>query len=255
MPKSKDLSKYEISDFSPAWLNLNFPNNEEYEEIKDIMKFYLINSPCTRSSSRGTDVKKWGKPSIVLLERLKNEIGLENGKNFEYSNSGPEMKALFLKYGLTTDFTSVVNDIVVFQLTEGNVFESVFRHIRNAIAHSRWQLINGIYYFEDGSDDNSTGVPVFCVSARIVLSTESLIKWRDLIVNGPNEDEKARINLEQTLDVLLSTLKSKFAGKFFTRKEAVDELKIDNAMWNKLYHKGQDNNVMEFEKKHWRIIP
>lgn len=135
MSKAKDISKYEISDFSPSWLDATFPNDEEYIEIKDIVKFYLINSPCTRSSSRAKDVSIWGKPSIVLWERLKNEIGLVNGVNFDYNNSGPAMKSLFTKYGLSYDFTDISQNMVIFQMTESNVFESIFKHIRNSIAH------------------------------------------------------------------------------------------------------------------------
>jgi hypothetical protein len=137
MSKINDLSKYETSDFTPSWLDLEFPNSEEYEEIKDVIKFYLINTPWPHSSSRGTDITMWGPPFKILMDKLKSEIGLEKGKNFDYCNSGPRLKELFSKYALCTDFTSVASNTVVFLATDNTVYERLFLHIRNSIAHSR----------------------------------------------------------------------------------------------------------------------
>ena len=42
--KEKQLIKYEISQFKPQWIDMNFPSDEELENSKDIVRFYLINS-------------------------------------------------------------------------------------------------------------------------------------------------------------------------------------------------------------------
>ena len=113
MAKKKEKEKYEISDFTPSWIDLEFPNESEYLDTMDVVKYYLIHSPCDRSSSRGTNVDNWGKPSIVLLDRIKDALGLEKGVNYDYGKSKPEMKILFDKYHLATDFTDKKEDIFI----------------------------------------------------------------------------------------------------------------------------------------------
>ena len=107
MTKTKDIAKYEVSEFKPEWIDQQFPSDDEFIMTKEIIKFYLINSPCYRSSSRGTDITTWGKPNIVLWDKLKKELNLENGKNFDYGKSLPEMKNLFAKHGIKKEFRNM----------------------------------------------------------------------------------------------------------------------------------------------------
>jgi hypothetical protein len=247
-----NITKNELSEFTPSWLDMNFPNDEEYISVKDVIMFYLINCPCERSSSRGIDISLWGKTNIVLWKKIKLELGLEKEKNYEYGNSKPKMKELFHKYNMGCDFTNIVTDTVVF-LNDQNVFESMFKHIRNAIAHSRWQVINNIYYFEDGSDDIVDKVKYFSVTARIVLRKETLLKLRDLIITGPSDKEIEKINFNQMTDGMFEKLKDKFKDGNFTRKEAVTLLGIDNSMWIRLYKKGKEDGVMSFKANKWQM--
>ena len=132
----KDITKYEISELRPLWIDQNFPTDKEYEAVRDVVRFYLINTPCPESSSRGTDMTVWGDPKIVLLDRMKELAGFENRKNFDYAESSPAVKKLFEKYQLGNGFETRIENIAVFLRTE-DVANSLFRHLRNAIAHSR----------------------------------------------------------------------------------------------------------------------
>lgn len=248
-----DITKNEISEFTPVWVDVNFPNDEEYARVKDIVKFYLINCPCERSSSRGIDVSSWGKPNIVLWGKLKSQLGFEKGKNYECGNSKPNMKELFSIYGLETDFTNVTNDTLVF-IKDGNVFESLLKHIRNSIAHSRWQMLNDIYYFEDGSDDVVDGKTYFSVTARIILKKKTLQDLRDIIIAGPTPEELEKINFIQMIDLFYDKLRVAFGDKGFTRKEALEVIGVDDdSLWVKLYKKGKEDECMVFIKNKWRM--
>lgn len=248
-----EKEKYEISDFKPQWIDANFPKDDEYLAVKDIIKFYLFNCPCERLSSRGADITRWGKPSIVLLEKIKTELKLKKGVNYDYGNSKPAMHLLFDKYNLETDFTNVKSDMLVFE-NDGNVFDKIFRHIRNSIAHGRWQVIDSYYYFEDGSDETFDGEVTFCVTARIVLSYDSLIKMRDIILEGPTEEELKKINLEKELEELMKKLSVAFKKNYFKRKDAIEKLQISNDVWKKLYTRGRKKSYMKFDKGSWVFI-
>jgi len=253
MPKKSEKIKYEISEFCPTWIDKNFPTSEEYLAVEEIVRFYLINSPCLRSSSRGTDISVWGKPSIVLIDRIKDVLGLTKGTNYDYGKSKPEMKKLFDKYHLEKDFTNVTENMLIF-FDNGNVVDFIFKHIRNAIAHSRWQVLNDIYYFEDGSDDDFEGETEFCVTARIVLKKESLIQLRDMIIAGPVPEELNKINQETILNDLSDKIRNMFKGKYFKRKEAIDALGINNDVWKKLYKKCKNDGIMKIDHGSWAIV-
>lgn len=232
---------------------MNFPNDEEYISVRDIIKFYLISCPCERSSSRGMNVSLWGKPNIILWGKIKSQLGFEREKNYEWGNSKPKMKELFFRYGLNTDFTDVVNDTIVF-IKDGNVFESPLKHIRSSIAHSRWQVRDDIFYFEDGSDDVVDGITYFSVTARIVLKRQTLLDLRDLIISGPSDEELEKINFSQMIEEFYEKLRLEFGEKGFTRKEAIEVLGIDDdALWVKLYKRGKEDECMVFVKNKWRM--
>lgn len=82
----------EVSEFCPKWIDMDFPNQEEYINSMEVIKFYLMNSPCEKVSTRGVDISDWGKPNIVLWNRLKAEIGLNNGENYEAVSKRADLK-------------------------------------------------------------------------------------------------------------------------------------------------------------------
>lgn len=251
--KEKQLTKYEISQFKPQWIDMNFPSDEELKNSKDIIRFYLINSPCKNSSARGTNIDIWGKLDIVLNNKLKSELNLVKNVNYDHAKSKTGMKELFEKYDLKNDFTNNEEDKVIF-LNEDSIFNSIFKHIRNAIAHSRWQVKNDIYYFEDGNFETFSGKEIFCVTARIVLSKKSLLKWRDIINEGPSEQELQKINLENTLDALIENIIKMYKGKRFRRRDIINKFGIDNNIWKRLYTKGKKNKIFKFTNNKWIII-
>lgn len=70
-------------------------------------------------------------------------------------------------------------------------FTSIFKHIRNSIAHARFVIsevkIDGqqkrVYAFQDDTL-NRTG---FKISARMILREETLLRWSDIISGGEVE--------------------------------------------------------------------
>lgn len=94
----------EVSEFCPKWIDMDFPNQEEFINSMEVIKFYLMNSPCEKVSTRGVDISDWGKPNIVLWNRLKAEIGLNNGENYEAVSKKADLKKMFKENGLEEGF-------------------------------------------------------------------------------------------------------------------------------------------------------
>lgn len=248
-----ETDKVQISDFSPNWINPRSPNKQEYSTLYTIIKFYLINTPCRRTSAKGTDVSVWGQPPTVLLDKLKTELGLVKGRNYDCGKTKKEMKDLFARYALHTDFTSIQQNMVVF-LDSTDCFQSIFKHIRNSIAHSRWKKSGKWFYFEDGKDDKCDGEIRFVVTARIILCQESLKKCKEIICSSPTKQDLDKINIAERLEKMLSKLKNRFAGKLFDKREAVEFLGIDDKTWIKLRKKGKEEGKLAVDNKNkWSI--
>jgi hypothetical protein len=253
MGSETDLLSYEIVEKKPEWLDVNFPNDDEYMEVRDIVKFYLINNICENSSCRGTDIDKWGKTSSVLLDKIKDILQLKKGKNYDYCTSIKSIKNLYQDNNLGNDFTFIKENKILF-LKNNTVIDSIFRHIRNAIAHSRWQIIGNYYYFEDVKLQNINGKEYWVSTARIILKKESLIECKNIILNGPDKEDLDKINLDKRIEeMIIELIKNFYEMKRFGKGDAIALLKIDDNVWQKLCKKGKEKGVMKFNKPNWNF--
>ena len=78
----------------------------------------------------------------------------------------------------------MLKERMAISISDQNQVLSLFKHIRNAFAHSRFamhDIVGGDYVliFEDVSSDGKK------VSARIIIRKSTLIKWIDIIEAGP----------------------------------------------------------------------
>ena len=130
----------------------------------------------------------WRKP-YKLNEQLKR---ITNNKKLIYSsNTLKDIDSALKKANLDNNFP---NDIELERICiydcKKNQFESIFYHIRNSFAHCRLNMldINGNCFFilEDGKP-SSKNKSKFEVSARMILSKKTLLKWIDIIENGEKE--------------------------------------------------------------------
>jgi hypothetical protein len=152
------------------------------------LDFFVLKTPCENLSARSIPLENYGwktpwKKPVCLNRRLKD---CSTNINLLYSAKDySSLDEALSKAGLLNDFPKLGTDeCACFYNCRKNQFMSVFYHIRNSLAHGRFNLIidsgSTTYYLEDvvGKGEDVK------LSARMVLKQETLIRWIELIKNG-----------------------------------------------------------------------
>ena len=190
---------YEISPMNPGWIKKRVPDEYADDSLKDLIMFFVINTPCTDLSSSGIDLSYygWGK-DLWKNEKLKKDLfqiaGIARGSTFAVAQKTSEMKSVCEKASLKKDFhrSRDKERIAIFK-GRYNEFLSICYHIRNAFAHGRLAMYdyeNGkdiVFVLEDGVKKNGE----FQVRSRMVLKKSTLIKWMQILKSGRYPETEA----------------------------------------------------------------
>ena len=183
---------YEISSINPGWIKKRVPDSYADNDLRDLIMFYVINTPCTdlSSSSIGLCEYGWSK-DIWKNEKLKKILfhvaGIERDSSFVVACKADRMKDACEKALLKKNFHKNRNQerIVIFK-GRYNEFLSICYHIRNSFAHGRLAMYdyeNGkdiVFALEDGVKKNGE----FQVRSRMVLKKSTLLKWMNILKAG-----------------------------------------------------------------------
>lgn len=188
-----DIDKgYEISPMNPGWIKKRVPDSYADDDLKDLIMFFVINTPCVNLSSSGINLSEygWGK-DIWKNDRLKKILydipGIKRGSSFVVAQKSSEMKSACERASLKKGFHRKrdTERIVIFK-GNYNEFLSICYHIRNSFAHGRlamYDFKNGediIFVLEDGVKKNGE----FQVRARMVLKKSTLLNWMKILKSG-----------------------------------------------------------------------
>ena len=163
-----------------------------------ILFFYVINTPVIELSSRAIDLKEygWNNPwnkKYYLNRQLKgcsiNSKLIYSAKT--YNDMDVTLEKAALKYSFPSDYS--FERIAIYN-NKKNQFISTFYHIRNSLAHGRFNIQiaetsdDWVFIFEDVVKNIKTGK---CkLSARMVLNLSTLLAWIQLIEGGQCEYSK-----------------------------------------------------------------
>lgn len=172
----------------PHWLRWIDSVEFNDPDFVRIVIFFVFHSPCKGLSSMGKTLTEYGwsdpwKKPYYLNKQLKK---ISSNPCLLYSSSSyDKMEEALRKSNLLDDFPyDCHSERVCIYNCQSNQFLSLFYHIRNAIAHGRFDIINiddeCVYIFEDaaGKDEKRK------VSARMILKKGTLIKWIETIEHG-----------------------------------------------------------------------
>ena len=187
---------YVIASLTPGWIKKRVPDNYADDVLKDLIMFYVINTPCDDLSSSGIKLTEygWGK-DVWKNDRLKNYLfsiaGLE--RNSSFASKTDEMKAICEKTSLKKDFhKNRGKERIAIYKGRYNEFLSICYHIRNAFAHGRLAM----YGYKNGSDivfaleDGVKKKGKFEVRSRMILKKSTLKKWMEILKSGRYPDMK-----------------------------------------------------------------
>lgn len=192
--KNEKSNQYEIASLNPGWIKKEVPDSYADDELKKIIIFYVINTPCSMESSSSIPVSKYGWNKNVWTDgTLKNKLfsvaGLEREKTLFIAKNLDDMKSTFEKAKMKKKFhENREQEKMAFYKTRKypNEMMSIFQHIRNSLAHGRLAMypceINDVMFV---LEDGIPGSKDFQVRSRMIIKKSTLLKWIDIIQAGP----------------------------------------------------------------------
>lgn len=185
---------FEKVNESPEWLKEKQITRKELEILKEILPFYVINTLQEGISYRGIGVTEYGWPDNiwntgVLKEQLFHSANLTLNYNLFMVERLEDMSNTCSQAHLDSNFYQYRDQerIVVYVDSRSNLVLSIFKHIRNSLAHGRFVLypVGDDFIFVMESVDHSRKDLV--VKARMVLRASTLIRWMEIIRKGPED--------------------------------------------------------------------
>lgn len=160
----------------PTWIKNN--NIELLDSnFQKIINFYLLKTPAENLSARSKSVESYGWNNTY---NLKKKIGLTSKQScFTFADTLNEMEDALTDSNLRKRFWENYNERACLYLQK-NQLNSLFYHIRNSLAHGRFDIAkrkeDNIYIMED--------VNKKCISARMVIKESTLLNWIEIIEQG-----------------------------------------------------------------------
>lgn len=197
--KKKPISKlnpedYIVADDNPAWLNTPSPFNELDDDWISIIVFFVFHVPAIGVSARSKKMEYYGWSNRKdsqdyknLIEKLIKYSKMER-KSFCYKDKNKDFKREIIKNNFYGNFPpDLIEEKVIFKKQKYGQVDSLLHHIRNSFAHGRIAFCknNNITYIimEDINKNNN-------VSARMILSKTTLLRWKTIILSGPNKSNE-----------------------------------------------------------------
>ena len=198
MKKNVSYEDLVHAEENPEWLNTPSPFEQLDDDWVKIIIFFVFQPPVDSISARGTTLSafKWGKAHDhkVLINRMRICAGMEK-ECFQSVDVLREVRPSLERTNLINFPNAIAEERLVFRKSKSSIGESVISHIRNAFAHGRLS-----FYDENGEiyvameDVNNKHV----VTARMILSKTTLLRWMTVITAGPfisEEELRAQLHI------------------------------------------------------------
>ena len=188
------MSTLRVSDH-PDWIDVKSFNRNELEVLKDILPFYIINTLQENYSYRGIPITNYGWPDNIwttgdLKEQLFHVANLSMGYNLFVAERLEDMSDICSLTHLDSNFYQYRDQerIAIYVNSKSNLVLSIFKHIRNSLAHGRfvmYSLGDDTMFVMESVDNSRQGL---VLKARMVLRASTLIRWMEIIKKGPVEN-------------------------------------------------------------------
>lgn len=181
-----------IVEANPQWISEMPAGMIEDDEFKAIFIFFVLNTPCSELSSRARTIRShgwtapWRKP-FYLNRQLKQQA---SNYNILFSASKYDELDDALQKCHLSQFPpeNIADERISFYDNKNNQFMSVFYHLRNSLAHGRFNTMQSgndwVFILEDVAPYKNQQKKV---SARMIIRKSTLLSWIELITNGEKE--------------------------------------------------------------------
>lgn len=198
--KEQDLYCVEFAEHPPLWVkesDLAFIN--ENQDVKDVIRFFVVNSPCPNVSARGIDLTQYNwedknpPKDGYLYNKLLSVAGLVENKTLFVHKKADKTKELFAQANMSENFWHEITSNRIAIINSGNLIQTIFRMIRNCFAHCRFTIIHQENDYLVAMENGVAAKENFNVKGRIVLKLSTMIEWIRIVKEGYIEAE----NIEQ----------------------------------------------------------
>lgn len=250
--KQVDIEKLEMTEFIPNWISDGDILNMD-EDTRKIIYFFVAETPCKNESARGKTLSQYGwenddPPKEGNFEEGLFEIAGLTKENLFLELKREKMKERFNETGMTGAFYEKLGGNFIVSLVNRNRVLDIFRHIRNSIAHLRFDIKNtelGTFFiFEDGAQNGKK----FEVKARMILKKETLLKWIEWIKTGTEEVKKQTQEMDNKILEFVKNNSVQSMGEI-SEKLKYRKNKVENAI-----KRLKEQNKIEYRNRKWNVI-
>lgn len=218
-----------------------------------LLDFFVTHSPCKYQSNKPYPLTQvWGPSPWIserILKRPLDQILYGGGEPRLFNcNSKGEMEQKLIELGLDGEDFSAAEDRQWAVYTKvgsngnGSIYMSLFYHLRNALAHARWTVVDQDYLvFEDGKANGDR--TVFELSARGILRLKSLAELVDYLTSGPCKS----LDIEwQILEAIRSGVNKK--------KRIKEQLQISDSDWRTYCQVLRRERKIIYQRGVWHLL-
>lgn len=254
-----------ITAFNAGWVHgKTIPTDKIFNEI---VGFYLWNLPVATTSSRskGIEEYQWKKnvwKNGSLKKYLFNKAKLKDDFTYKKVTKLEQMSNAATTIGLDGNFQNSrdANRVLIYNGNHRNEMANIFYYIRCAFAHGRFC----VYAVHDKKDDNVSRIYAleaitrkrettqYLVRARMILSEDTLLTWKKVIMDGPN---KLAIHLEELDEEINNSILNILGNDFkeLKKKDIVNSLPYSSSLINTAINNMRDTGLILYDnhKKCW----
>lgn len=247
--------------FSPGWVHKK-DKIVFSEPFSKIISFYLFGTPCDHVSSSGQTMsdlgwKKevWKSPSLRAY--LLSVANLQPDITYKKVPKLSDMAAALTASGLGGNFHTKRDMNRIAFYSDGSQVEilSILYYIRCAFAHGRFERYNNggnpVYAFE--AITKKRGTDKYILRARMMLSEETLILWREILSGGSSAFEAQKAQFHESVQAQIKQAISE--NPIHRKKDLVAYLSYDDsviyAQLKELTNRGEA--LYDASKRIWRI--
>lgn len=197
-----DQKDFIFAEGTPKWIETTSPFDSLDEDWYKIIIFYVFHVPVQGISARAKSLGSFGwgiKGKNNDFKKLKQRLikyGNMTENEFRCEESWGALKQAIQENNLSDFPTEITCERVSYRKTKSGINDSLLSHIRNSFAHGRLAFYSAdsqVYIAMEDVDDKHH------VSARMILSKQTLLRWKTIIEVGPHlscEELEKAINWE-----------------------------------------------------------
>lgn len=252
-----------LVSFSPGWVHSKdaLPLSGSLFEI---VNFYVWGLPCegVSSSARTMSKRGWSKDvwkAAQLRTYLLTVANLRNNVTLKKTEKIDMMTDAVTTVGLGSKTFHTMNDcnrIAFYSDGRRPDILTILYYIRCAFAHGRFEIhtkpnSSSVYVLE--AVHKKKGTFDYSVRARMIISEETLITWKNTILEG---ESTFKSKVEKLSGIVRNEIIKLISGNVLLKKKAdiAIALPFEESLVYTELKRLKDEGIVEYSQKQWKLV-